>query len=364
MGNRLMLTALLFFLFAGNTQAELTVVATGVNDFALLSANQVICLHRHDDESYFEIVDLASGSVTSWCSDWNYEDDGWVSAGHIMHVAVSPNGKGICFTQFVKLHDDVSVPDEYFRQAVVIVLCRADGSDAQVVAVKNSPFLERDLVFTENSGRLVSLIWNNIEPNAAGYTHFENSDSLRSTYRNFNCINIEVFSFVGVSGLCYGNFFKKCPYNDNYYRWHGIDTIDEGSFYNFNDETINLNVSEFHSFEAQGLSGWVLPDAILAFSYELDEAGLLFIDGRFQPGPEYVKDWDIFCWLPDGSYILSEDNRQTIAHAQINWEAFEVEHATQIDDWPSYGWYKVISLPDSSGLLFLYRGNVYQYLIH
>ena len=105
-------------------------------------------------------LDLYSGHKALWEPDWNPESEGWRTMGY-WYMTVSPNEEWVLIARSLGLHDDF----EYFipgREAVGLILCRPDGSDARGIALGGSPMGGQLPIYTFTSdSRLI--VGNNIK---------------------------------------------------------------------------------------------------------------------------------------------------------------------------------------------------------
>ena len=294
------------------------------------------------------LVNAENGISTPWAHDWDPQTDGWAGYCYepVLEMQSSPNGQWVALMQGVRLPDGL-VPEEYPGMSCceVVLLCQADGSRAVPVTltimVGGGPRFD----FTTDGRRVVGSPFLDCIPDAAHYAEFLSRDPDTEPPLRFNqyCISTGVREYL--PGIDTGDGYWKCPYSDNFRienNWY-----DEYRFGNFSmggligEYTIPGDNPQGRAF------GWVLPGAMLIDS--ANGSGLVHVDGRYTPAP--AGDWVCYCWLPDGSYLFSDDGGTTIMHGKVDWTTFTIDWYVEHPELQEYSHYDFVPVRDSAGVL-------------
>lgn len=257
-----------------------------------------------------------TGFTNPWSPSWSPGNDGWVDDGYIFATALSPDGNHVLILKGVYVPDRFGFPEGYdgMRSAVLVMLCRPDGSEARPVAVSVAAGGGPDYAFTSDSRYVVGGPMFNCEPTPGAYSALARNDWGTSATGPVNRIEVSTGERSFIPDLDISDGFWKCPYSDwarlenNWYAEHTFSNLSTGGVAGF--------------FRVPGgearVHGWVLADALLITTIE--GQGLLFVDGSFVPSPS--DGWDILSWLPDGRFIYERDGSGNLVLGEVGWEAF------------------------------------------
>jgi hypothetical protein len=300
-------------------------------------------------------VDAETGQRQAWPCDWSPAADGWDTTGSVFQMHASADGQWVYFAQAVGADVDklsggkpVSGMLPFIQQiwAVAVVLARTDGSTAHAVGLGIEAGGGPQYDFNTASTRL----FGQFEPCLPDAKHF-----FEYCYAGWETPSLERFNYVdiatgergSVKDLPISDGFWKCPYSDyfraenNDYDTHEFSTFDGGGI-----------VGKFSGPPPEGhgnMRGWVLEDAALIS--EFGGQGLLYVDGTFKMAPKPI--WDVRCWLPDGTYIFSDDGGASLKYGKVDWSSLSVDWYVPRPDLTQYADARWLPLPDSSGVLIL-----------
>jgi hypothetical protein len=334
---------LLFATLPANAFAKLAVVAYGIELAAPLSTSNVLCSTADDQ---LVVLSLPGGERKPWPGGWDAQAAGWDSYGRIATLCVSPDLQWVCYSTETRLPDSYALKFDGMRYGLAVILAHADGSGAKCVALSIEVGGGPEFAFTQDSARLVGSPFLPCPPTPQGYADYINSDMAARTLPEFNCIETATGQTGAIAGLQVGDGFWKCPYSDNFRienNWYA-----EHNFSSF--ATSGLTGTFKTSDEADcRLYGWVLPDALLI---EFDgKTGLLYTNGQFRQAPQ--AGLKVYCWLPDGTYLLREREDRPVLHARVDWGAWQIKDAQPVSDYPEQDWPYLIPLLDSSAVLVM-----------
>lgn len=296
----------------GVLHLETVMVAEDVVSVVPLDGTSVLLI---DGGGQSRVLNPFTGASTPWSLSWSPGDDGWVDDGYIFATELSPDGNNLLILQGVYVPEQFGFPDGYdgMRSAVLVILCRPDGSDAHPVAVSVAAGGGPDYAFTDDSRYIVGGPMFSCEPTPAAYSSLLLDDSGSFTVEPVNRISVSTGERSLIPDLDISDGFWKCPYSDwarlenNWYAEHTFSNIATGGVAGF--------------FRVPGgearVHGWVLDNALLISTGKLQ--GLLYADGSFVPGPS--GSWDIVSWLPDGRFIYETSGRGLML-GEIDWTAF------------------------------------------
>jgi hypothetical protein len=266
-------------------------------------------------------ADVTTGAIEPWNLSWSPDDYGWVSDGAVYDISVSPDGQWVCVAKAVYLPENYALPEDLYgmRSAFIGIIAKRDGSEAwpafMGVAAGGGP----EYAFTEDSRLLLGSPMFPCEPTPEGYSLFAKSEWNKPPVEPFNSIRIPTGERIMLEFPDISDGFWKCPYSDyfrvenNWYEVHNLASFREPEI---------LSSWETPAGRNSRFLGWVLPDAVLLTVGQSQL--LLFVDGTerevefpFQMIPE--------AWLPDGSYLYTEDSdTEQLHHAEINWDTCEI----------------------------------------
>jgi len=307
-----------------------------------------------DDEGEIWLLDAATGQRNAWPCSWTPQADGWDHASRVEVLKASPDGGWVCFAREVGADiarlaqgqpvDGVLAGQEQLW-AVAVVLARADGSGAHSVALGQEAGGGPDYDFTQDSARLVGQPFEPCLPDAQHCYDYGRTLWEFPPIARFNYVDVASGERGLLADLPVSDGYWKCPSSDN-----------------FRAENNDYDVHEFSSFADGGILGqytcpppaghgavlgWVLQDAVLLA--QADGQGLLYVDGTYRKAPQAV--WDVRCWLPDGTYIFSDDAGATLKYGKVDWSSFSVDWAVARPDLAQYTDARWQALADSSGVL-------------
>jgi hypothetical protein len=314
-----------------------------------LSDNLVLCTGGEDGG--FFTVSIPSGARAAWTPSWQPDEDGWEGMGDAGYdgypfvLSVSPDLEHVVFARSVYLPDRCKVPDgmDAMRSCFVVVLCDADGSDASPVAVGLAVGGGPEYDFTSDSRRLVGQPFYPCPPTPEGYSGYLRRGWDYPSIPEFDYVDVETGLHGTIPDLSVGDGFWKCPYSDyfrienNWYEEHDFSSFETGGL-----------VGHYSVPDGEGfIRGWVLPDAVLM-------AGpgnwrVVFVDGTVVQGPP--MSWDLYSWLPDGTYLFSTDGGGTVLHGRVDWTTGRVSGAMPCPGLEAFTEESFIPLPGSEGIL-------------
>jgi len=324
-------------------------LADSIANVVALSDSLALC---SDLSGRFFTISLPSGERAGWASSWQPADDGWELRegaswdGNIFVLNMSPNRRHLVYAQGVRLPERYQLPRdrEGMRGCFVVVLCNPDGSGAHPVALGVEVGGGPDYDFTSDSRRLVGQPFYACLPTPAAYADFVHRDWDDPSVSPFDFIDVETGERGVIPGLDVSDGYWKCPWSDyfrienNWYEEHDFSSFATGG-----------TVGRYSVPEgSEGfIRGWVLPDAVLM-------AGptrwrVVFVDGRAVDGPPMT--WDLYCRLPDGSYLYSTDEGRHVLHGLVDWTTGEVGEAVQCPGLEDFQDATFLPLPGSGGVL-------------
>jgi hypothetical protein len=331
-------------------QNQLAVLAPEVFAAAPLTGSLMLVALSEVDAGMagFVVVNAATGESSPWEPDWQPADEGWESPewGRIEVLSTSPDGEWVCFDTTVMLPEAFTLEYEVMRRPNIAVVCRADGSDARPVAlfhlVGGGPVFD----FTSDSRRLVGQPMLPCPPTPEGYAAYLADSMDGQVIPYFNYYELETGECGYREDVDISDGYWKCPYSDNF-RIENND-YSEHRFSNFETGGI-LGEYTISRKSANGcLLGWVLPDAMLLGGDT--GGGLLYVDGSFKAAPN--PGWEVYCWLPDGTYIFRDGVGKEVQHGKVDWSSFTVDWSVAHPELAPYGSFQAnyIPLADSSGV--------------
>lgn len=315
-----------------------------------LDSARVLCA---DGNGSFFVLDAVSGERREWSSSWQPGREGWEvrdgyeSDGCVFDLGVSPDGGHVVFAQGVWLPSAVDVPEdrEGMRGCFVVVVCDADGGNAVPVAIGVEVGGGPDYDFTADSRRLVGQPFYPCDPTPRGYAEYLRAGWDSPTMERFDYYDVETGRRGTIPGLQVSDGYWKCPYSDyfrienNWYEEHDFSSFETGGL-----------VGHYSVPDGEGwIRGWIRPDAVLMAGPE--NWRVVFVDGTVVDGPP--TSWDLYCWMPDGSYLFSTDGGQTVLHGKVDWTTGEVADAVPCPGLEVYVEDRFIPMPGSKGVLVL-----------
>lgn len=323
------------------SHARLTTLADDIALAVPLNADTVLC---SDAENNLVLLSLPGGERKPWQGRWNAQAAGWATEGHIATLSVSPNGKWVCYCVGVSLPEKYTLQYEGMRYALAVVLAHADGTEANCVALSIEVGGGPEFDFTQDSKRLFGAPFLPCPPTPEEYAAYINADSDSRLLPDFNCIETGTGMPCSIPDLDVGDGFWKCPYSDNYRienNWYA-----EHNFSSFATGGLSGSYTTPNEVDCR-VFGWVLPDAMLI---EVEgQTGLLYTNGEFAAAP--WSGMQVYCWLPDGTYLLREYETSPVVHAWVDWDTWSVDDGVTVRDFPEADWVDVIPLLSSKGVL-------------
>jgi len=303
---------------------------------------------QNSEDEKFYIYNVRTAESTPWPLAWSYLNDGWDGAGPVLSLAVSPSGRWVCFAQCVWLEDEHAIEQLLFgsADAVAVVLCSMDGNWAKCVALSHLVGSGPQYDFTTDSRRIVGQPWIRCEPDAQHYVEYASKAWEIPPVERYNYIRVPSGERGWQDDLEVWDGYWKCPYSDNFRienNWYAVHR-----FSNFQTAEV---LGEYETPDGRDclLSGWVLQDALLTTPGE--NQGLLYVDGTLNPAAE--PSWEVYCWLPDGTYVFSNDAGKSISYGKVDWPSFTVDWWVERRDLAPYVHHQWSPLPDSSGIILL-----------
>lgn len=295
----------------------------------------------------------ANGEVTwtTWNPDWDPQADGWRPAdGSTTFLTASPDGQWLCYDLWAEVPEDVQINFEHMRNAELVMISHPDGSEARPVGVTIQVGGGPQFDFTADSTWLVGQPFLACKPTPESYARYLNNDWDDPDVQEFNYYDLGTGQYGWVDDVSTGDGYWKCPYSDNFRienNWYA-----EHQFSNFKTGGILGTWTSPEEVDAP-LSGWVLQDAVLLDGETF--SGLLYVDGTTLPAPS--PGWEVYCWLPDGSYIFSDDGGRSVKYGKVDWTTFTIDWAVDRPDLVDYLRYTIVPLRDSSGVLLSQWGG-------
>lgn len=340
------MTLILLALSAAASPGVPVVLAEGVDRAAALDSTTVLYSRGPD----LFTVDVGSGLTTPWVPSWSPAEDGWTEDGGFFDILVSPDGSRVFTAVSVRLPETFEVPEGYggMRSAFLGMIAGSDGSGAMPVLVGVAAGGGPSYAFTSDSRLLAGSPVFDCAPTPEGYSGLLRRGFGGEPGSHPNAVDAATGEPVVLETAGIGDGFWKCPYSDcfrienNWYEEHEF-----GSFV----ESGVTGVWRTPEGGASDFRGWVLPDAVLL---GLDGAPLLlFVDGSTcSPGLPFLP--DPRCWLPDGSYLFTEDGRPGVLHhATIDWDSGEVGWISAFEEPPGLGGGHLSPMPGSDGVFFV-----------
>lgn len=343
-----------FLLAAGGAAVQPVFLGDGIALAVPLSDTLVLCTDTHGG---FFTVSIPTGVRTRWTPSWRPEEAGWEIRegfsydGFVFALDVSPNLRHVVFAQGVRLPERYEVPEdlEGMRGCFVVVVCGADGGDAVPVAIGVEVGGGPEYCFTSDSRRLVGQPFYPCRPAPDGYAEFlAGGWDAPPPVPPFDWYDIETGERGTIPGLSVGDGFWKCPYSDffrienNWYMEHEFSSFATGG--------VTGRYSVPDGVDGGYIRGWVLPDAVLMEGEECWK--VLYVDGTVTDGPS-IYDWDLYCWLPDGTYLFTTDGGATVLHGNVDWTTGEASDVTICPGLEAFIEESFVPLPGSQGVLIL-----------
>ena len=360
----LLLSRLLLWYSASSAQQTQPVELAGeVGLIAVLSDDHILCEARTDVRTGLFSLNLDNRDMVPWEPDWSPEEEGWNTGGY-WDLDVSPDGEWVLVARLLYVTEDF----EYFipgREAVGLILCRPDGTDARGIALGWSPAGGGipKYYFTSDS-KLIS--GNNI------VCEFMNPEAFATdVYGEYtrdigtvSCFNLETMSLEKreyptgngehILYPCLSVSYLRCQWNDLaiFFEQDGGNLCEYFEFRSLSMDG-SVTVYEVQGEYPSGGYGiprdWVTEEAVL-FN-QADTLGLLHTNGTFTALPDSTWDWFVYGFLPDSSCIFSRDNGETVEHGLINWEDFEVLSSRPRQDLRNFTGYRMTCLGKEDMLL-------------
>lgn len=294
----------------------------------------------------------------AWQHNWSALADGWDRVGRIVVLKVSPDGQWVCFAQEVGANIaritggkpvDAWLQGQEEAWAVAVVLARADGTAARAVGLSIEVGGGPDFDFTMDSQRLFGQPFEPCLPDAPHYVEYASVIWEVPPIEYFNYVEVPTGDRGWLEELPISDGYWKCPYSDNFraennwYDVHEFSTFAGGGIIG----QYNCPLPEGYGM----MHGWVLQDAVLLS--QADGQGLLYVDGQYKPAPHAVC--EMYCWLPDGTYIYSDNDGAALNYGKVDWGSFTVDWHLPLPglELLSYAWWQ--PLADSSGVIILDR---------
>lgn len=324
----------------------------GIGLVAPLSASLVLCTDTHGG---FFTVSLPSGERRPWVSSWQPEEAGWEIRegysydGFVFALDSSPDKEHVVFAQGVWLPESYGVPDdmEGLRGCFVVVVCDVDGMDAVPVAIGVEVGGGPQYSFTSDSRRLVGQPFYPCKPTPDGYAELlRRGWDAPPPVPPFDFYDVETGERGAIPGLEIGDGYWKCPYSDNFRienNWYM-----EHVFSSFATGGVSGSYSVPEDADGGYIRGWILPDAVLMEGNESWK--VLHVDGSVENGPS-IYDWDLYCWLPDGSYLFTRDGGATVLHGNVDWTTGETSDVKICPGLEAFIEESFVPLPGSQGVL-------------
>ena len=298
------------------------------NDFAVTVEGDAIYISG--DGELFRVDPDNPQAAAELEVDWNGQLGNWEGPGALFNLCGSPDGELICFTARVMVPESfLADSNEYIPSPLLVVLCRPDGSEPEVLGLTFDAGGGPAFAFTTDSRFVYGSPWLECQPTPESYVRYirGNGENLLEPWLRVNVATGERSGDPNVLG----DGFTSNPYSD---------LVATGAY---PPNRIADVVSGETLLESTGVQAgsiietWVLPGAGLARD-SLDRQVLRRSDGTesVNPGEPY----EVYCRLPDGRYLFSRDAGQTVMAGTINWDDFTPSGA--------------VELPSLSGMLDTY----------
>jgi hypothetical protein len=332
---------------ADTQAATIEVLRSGIDLAVPLTADTLLVT---DEDGQLLSMAVPGGALSYWECSWDAAEAGWAEPGPVRLLTASNDGRYVCFLQLVALPDDYELQYEGMRYAMAAVLARADGTDAQCVALSIEVGGGPEFAFSTDGSRLFGTPMLQCEATPQAYADFINNGTATPPEDNFNYIETATGKRGLLPGLDIGDGFWKCPYSDSYriennwYAHHDFASFATGG---------KLGSYSVPDEQSSTVYSWVLPDALF-ISYGATY-GLVYTDGSFRQAPR--NGLNVHCWLPDGSYLISHLKGDRVRHARIDWDGWHIGAAETLAGVSFKGWETVTPLPDSSGVIINEYGH-------
>jgi len=290
--------------------------------------------------------------LTAWRPAWDPAADGWlaVADGPTTFMTASPDGQWLCYDYWAELPTDAALNYEHMRRSELVMVSRPDGSEARPVGVTIQVGGGPQFDFTSDSAWLVGQPFLACRPTPESYARYLNNDWDDPEVEEFNYYDLTTGEYGWQEEISVGDGYWKCPYSDNFRienNWYA-----EHQFSNFKTGGILGEWTTPDGNDAY-ISGWVLPDAVLLIGQ--DQSGLLYVDGTYLSAPS--PGWQVYCWLPDGTFVFSDDDGESIKYGKVDWTTFSIDWYVDRPDLIDYSYYTMLPLRDSSGILLTQWGG-------
>lgn len=332
-----------------------------------LSSELILCEMSTGYQTELFTVNIETREISEWEADWGPEEEGWFSGGY-WDLDISPDREWLCMARCVWVPQEFE-HGEAGRSAIAIILCRPDGSEAEVVALGADPLggEQPQYDFTTDSRYLVGSSILHRFYNAEDYSSYIDSSKGLMPVEEVNCFDLNSWTLKRVdhfspgltldSPLLLTSSYLKCPYSDNVAvqnnRGEGLCTyVAFGNFISgelLGEYRIPIIKTAPGDFPYGYVEDWVLPDALLFI--ESGRHGLLYTNGTFQEAPTSDCEWVVYCWLPDNTYLFSRDGGQTIEYGEVDWNSFTVLSSTERPDLWEFRWNRFTPIPGTRKVL-------------
>ena len=306
--------------------------------YMYLSEDLVLAVTR--SEYQLITLDLNSGHEAPWRMDWDPESLGWNTFGY-WHMTVSPDEEWVVIARSLGIREDFEfyIPG---REAVGLILCRPDGSDARGIALGQSPCGGEMPIysFTSDSRLIVgnNIVCEFMTPDEYALTYYDESgpqlieeymDSLH--YYNLETMAFESREYCTINQVydlypSLSTTFMKCPWSD-IAIYSNVDGGGICYYFEFRSLTMDGPIIGYDVPDEYREDGyhypveWLTEDAVL---FHLGNTlGVLHTDGTFIPLPDSVSDWS-FEILDDSTYNFRRGCGEALEHGLIRWDEFEV----------------------------------------
>jgi len=327
-------------------RAQMRQIADEITAFTPLSPTEILVANA---DGRFKFIDLESGKKRSWVPEWIYAQAGWDGASAVIQLELSPDGKWIMYAQMVWLDGELSrSPNAPFilRNAVAVVVCRPDGTGARCIGLGIDVGGGPQFDFTQDSKGVFGQPFLPCEPTVPAFVEFTTNGWPDTDENYYNYVDLESGNRILLEGLEISDGYYECPYSDNV---AGTDWFSKVWFSNVAENELTGGLDLIESDVGLTIDAWVLQDAVLA-SW-LDVYALVYTDGAVAiDGSE--RKWRMYCWLPNGTYLFSEDDGETIKYGKVDWSSFTVDWWVDRSDLLPYLRGNAEALPDSSGIIF------------
>ena len=286
-------------------------------DFAVSAEGDVVFISG--DGTLVRVDPYDPQSAREMQVQWTGQLEGWENVGSVFSLCGSPDGTLICYTVRAFVPGSFLVDgNEHIPAPLLVVCCGPDGSEPRLLGLAQDAGGGPYFGFTMDS-RHVYGSWASCSPSPESYVRYIRSETGPAA---------EPWLMVDVvTGSRCGN---RAVLEDGFVANSVSDHVATGG----DPPNRIVNVMSGETVLARTgtcsdaiIDVWVLPDAGLAGSRPGAQV-LRRIDGTetINPGDPY----EVYCLLPDGGCVFSQDRGRTVSVGQIDWDDFSCVPTHQI----------------------------------